>query len=67
MQIPKMFKGYFIKYNPKEPIEDCGYIAVFWRIRGEKKQQMVQAENGNHEDVFRLRNDILWKLVIFFI
>jgi hypothetical protein len=35
-----------IKYNPKEPIEDCGYIAVFWRIRGEKnnrwcKQKMV--------------------------
>jgi hypothetical protein len=26
---PKMFQGYFIKYNPKEPMEDCGYIAVF--------------------------------------
>ena len=26
---PKMFMGYFIKYNPKEPMEDCGYIAVF--------------------------------------
>jgi hypothetical protein len=45
-----MFQGYFIKYNPKEPMEDCGYIAVFWR-RG-KNQQMVQTENGCHEDVF---------------
>jgi hypothetical protein len=26
-----MFMGYFIKYNPKKPMEDCGYIAVFSR------------------------------------
>jgi len=27
------------------------------------KKQMVQTENGSHEDVFLLRNDILCKLV----
>jgi hypothetical protein len=30
-----MFMGYFIKYNPKEPMEDCGYIAVMSRLKCE--------------------------------